>query len=892
MATVTHKVVWGDTLSALARRYNTTVTAIAKLNNIANVNRIYVGQVLYISGKPATSSTSSGSTTSSSGASTASQQNNATITMFGLQSDTERTIFAVWTWGKTNTEKYIYEWDYQTKNNVWFNGSHSELSSSNINKESTYSAPSNATRVRFRVKPISKTYKSGNNDVNYWTAAWTGFKEYDMNSLPPGIPPTPTVEVNDYTLKARVENLNVNATEIEFEVVKNDNSVFTRGTSTIVTNTAAHAFTINVGDTYKVRARSKRGSVYSGYSNYSSNLSTKPSAPTGITKCQASSKTSVSLAWNKVNTADDYEIEYATKKEYLDGSNATTKVGGILTTQYEVTGLNMGERYFFRVRANNSKGNSAWTAIVSVVIGTKPSAPTTWSSTSTVIAAEDLTLYWVHNSEDQSKETFAEIEVYTNNVKNTYIIENKNPDDDPKTGQYILNTKSMSEGAVVKWRVRTSGITKEYGDWSVQRTVDVYAPPTLNLEILDNAGKPLNVLNSFPFYIKGVAGPSTQTPISFHVAIISKQTYETVDEVGRVKTVISGEEVYSKFYDISVDLMLELMPGSVDLQNDITYDIVCTVAMNSGLSTSVTNQFTVSWIDDVYIPNAEIFFDKSSVVTYIRPFCEYYPDIYYKVEYIQQAWVKTDIVISKIDGISVDDSFTDEDDVVYAGMYNNVLTHFCIRPSTTPIPLPGMTFSVYRREFDGSYTEIGTNLPNLDNIFVTDPHPALDYARYRIVAISDATGSVSYTDLPPYPIGEKAIIIQWNEEWADYDTTDVGTVAEPTWSGSLLRLPYNVDTSEKNNVDITLIPYIGRSNPVSYYGTQLGSTANWSVAIPRYDVDTIYALRRLSIWLGDVYVREPSGTGYWATVSVSFSQTHTETVIPVSLTITRVEGGV
>ena len=61
MATVTYKVVKGDTLSGIAKRYGTTVSALAKLNNIKNVNRIYVGQVLYISGKPSSAQTGSGS---------------------------------------------------------------------------------------------------------------------------------------------------------------------------------------------------------------------------------------------------------------------------------------------------------------------------------------------------------------------------------------------------------------------------------------------------------------------------------------------------------------------------------------------------------------------------------------------------------------------------------------------------------------------------------------------------------------------------------------------------------------------------------------------------------------------------------------------------------------
>mgnify|MGYP006874731869 CR=1 FL=1 len=62
--------------------------------------------------------------------------------------------------------------------------------------------------------------------------------------------------------------------------------------------------------------------------------------------------------------------------------------------------------------------------------------------------------------------------------------------------------------------------------------------------------------------------------------------------------------------------------------------------------------------------------------------------------------------------------------------------------------------------------------------------------------------------------------------------------------------------------------------------------------IPKDDKETLYALRRLSIWKGDVYVREPSGSGYWANVSVSFSQKHREVTIPVSFDIRRVEGGI
>lgn len=43
-----HVVKYGETLAIIARKYATTATAIARLNGLANPNRIYVGQRLLI----------------------------------------------------------------------------------------------------------------------------------------------------------------------------------------------------------------------------------------------------------------------------------------------------------------------------------------------------------------------------------------------------------------------------------------------------------------------------------------------------------------------------------------------------------------------------------------------------------------------------------------------------------------------------------------------------------------------------------------------------------------------------------------------------------------------------------------------------------------------------
>ena len=158
-----------------------------------------------------------------------------------------------------------------------------------------------------------------------------------------------------------------------------------------------------------------------------------------------------------------------------------------------------------------------------------------------------------------------------------------------------------------------------------------------------------------------------------------------------------------------------------------------------------------------------------------------------------------------------------------------------------------MTLSVYRREYDGSFTEIATGIENGNNIFVTDPHPALDYARYRIVAITDATGAVNYYDVPGYPVDESSIVIQWSEEWTNFDVTNSDETVERSWTGSLLKLPYNVDISDEQGVDVSLVKYVGRKHPVSYYGSQLGVSSTWNTQIDKNDAETLYALRRLAI---------------------------------------------
>lgn len=826
MANVTYTVKKGDTLNSIAQKYNTTVSKLMSLNpSIKKANLINVGQVLVVSGTVATVAKNKSSTPK--------------IIDWGVLSTNDHTLLACWSWDKDHTDHYDLRWEYTTGDHHWWRAYDGSDYTKTSNKYYHYTAPTGATKVRFCMRAVAKTHKVNGKPQPYFpNTSWTTWKEYVFPATAPDKPSAPSIKIEGYKLTATMENLDSDITEVDFVVTRDDETRQARGTSGVKLKHSEFTCTVSAGHEYKARCRVKnKKGIWSEWSDYSGNEGTMPKALSGFKSIRALSSTSVFLDWVGVSSADSYEIEYTTDKSYFDSSNEVKSMSvGSAVSHAEVTGMETGETYYFRVRAVNAKGESAWIYSDPITIGRRPAAPTTWSSTTTVITGETLTLYWVHNAEDNSTQTFAELELNIGGSVTTQTIKTSTPEEeDEKTYNYTINTTSYTEGTKIQWRVRTAGITKEYSDWSIQRTVDIYAPPSLTINVTDVNGTSIETLTSFPFNISAYAYPNTQQPIGYHVTITANEAYETLDNNGNTKLVGVGEAIFSKFYDINMSLHVTVAPSDLRIENNISYTITVTVGMDSGLSAEASTYLTVAWADDIYEPNAKIVIDPDTLSATIGPYCD--------------------------DG--------------EGNLFEDIL------------------LSVYRREFDGGFVEIAKDIPNTGYTYFTDPHPSLDYARYRIVATSQTTGTISYYDVPGVPVGGNAVVLQWAEEWREFDVPDnvESEVSEIPWTGSMLILPGNIDVSESNKPDVELIEYIGRAHPVSYYGTQIGSTATWNMEIPSNDKETLYALRRLSRWMGDVYVREPSGSGYWANITVSFSQKHCDMTIPITLGITRVEGG-
>lgn len=743
--------------------------------------------------------------------------------------------------GYETVDHYELKWWYDSGNGDWFeNGTETTT-----HLAAVHTIPKNAIKMRFCITPVAKTYRKkvgkSEQDVPYWQGAPT-FRDYNvLDSKPDGLG-APTVVIDKYKLTASYYNISDPKTDmIEFEVYKtglNDYQYTNRfdiGEVYVVQARAEFITNIEPGYKYSVRARSVNivggGKNRGEWSPFSSETNTMPASVTNV-YVEVQSSTSVKVSWGEVNTADEYVVEYATDRNYFDSSSHVSSMT-VKNTYAYITGLEKGKTWYFRVAAKNEKGQSAFSDVVFKIIGTKPNPPTTWSLTTTAVVGEPVVLYWTHNTEDGSKQTEAQVEVVVNGSAEIITVDSNADANDEFTDvnkiySYKVKDALLRDGAEIQWRVRTRGITYEYSDWSIRRTINVYAPPTLSMV----AGDATGVLRHFPYPIRLNAGPNSQKALSWHLSIISDSEYETLNQNGERLHVSIGTEVFSKvIVATSNSITYDLMPSDVVLENGQSYILNATVSMNSGLIANQNQMFMVSWDVDTYDTDAGVSIDEKLLCAYITPHA-----------YDKNGDMPEDAVLS-----------------------------------------------VYRREPDGAFVEIATDIPNNGYSSVTDPHPSLDYARYRIVARNKSTGVVSFSDLPGVLVDEKAIIIQWDEDWTQFDYPFGEEVMTPPWQGSMLKLLGNVDTSENYDMDASFVEYIGRKNPVSYYGTQRGVSASWSTDIPKEDKETLYTLRRLADWDGNVYVREPNGTGYLANVKVNWSIKHKEVIIPVNIEVKKVE---
>ena len=763
----------------------------------------------------------------------------------GIVQGEDRRVFVQWKDKKSSkTDSYEYDWEYNDGKR-WLPGSSGSASVSEAGigggwYRNEWNAPDYATKARARVRPVAKKHKVGKNNKAYYSSGWSKRYEHDFSS---DKMPVPDVEVEldedgvTVTVKVKSDDADCNYCDIEWY---NGSKKVSGKNDYPCDGEASYKMTMALGANWKFRARVRSTkNTTKGVSDWSGweTLTAKPSAPTKAA-AEAVSSDGAKVTWNAAAGASTYTVERVADDSAYFNSNPdeVISVDGIVGTVFMPTGMETGHRWYFRVRAVNDSGESGWSNITDTVLATEPEAPTTFDTEAAFIVGDTVRLRWTHNCEDGSEQSIAEIELKIGSDTRVITVNGSDL-------FYDLSLEGFLDGSAVEWRVRTKGVHPNWSPWSATRSFSVYERPTLMCVAMRQDGTPLDgetPLLSYPLSVRLDASGGGNEVSGYHIAIVSASETEYMDDYGENIVVAAGETVFDADFGVQDD------PFTVDLQasdglflRDVTYYyIIADVSMQSGLrAVSGPYNFTVDFDAEVPDPDAEIWFDTESLSASITPAC-----------------------------------YADDEE----GMQTDTLVE-------------GVTLSVLRVSQDGTVTMLQRGIPNDGTMAVIDPHADFGECWYRVIAIDTATG-VSAVQEAYAASPHQTCCIQWDERFVTAPVADETDDEALEFAGTRIDGLYNLEFEESGSVQSEDIEYIGRKFPVSYYGTQKGYTATYQLEFPKEDTQTYRKARQLQGLLDDVYIREPSGVGFWAHCSsVRLSRSFDSMSVKLTVEAVRVD---
>lgn len=322
----------------------------------------------------------------------------------------------------------------------------------------------------------------------------------------------------------------------------------TDGTSWSDTSTTAgHAYA------YQVRGKNPSGTSDAATAG---TVYTTPSAPTGVTASAASATTATIDAAEKPKYVDSYEIQRKTTGDWESVSTVTSLPATVATSAGSNT---------FRVRAKKGELLSGWAESNQIVTITKPLAPTIVGLRSRYLEGTTLTFGWKPNHPDGSAQTQAQIEATApSGESGTLTIE----------GDKTTFTGQKPTVGVYRFRVRTHGLSSEWGDWSGYVQTTVYAAPTA---AITNPATEGAAVDRLPLSVTWTAEDSTG---------IQSQVLELLSA--------SGEVLYSA-KPASTARSASIGVRDYQLANDTTYALRLTVTAGSSFSVTATRTFKTGW---------------------------------------------------------------------------------------------------------------------------------------------------------------------------------------------------------------------------------------------------------------------------------------------------------
>lgn len=311
----------------------------------------------------------------------------------------------------------------------------------------------------------------------------------------------------------------------------------------------------NAGHAYAYRVRGKNPAGTSSAVT-AGTVYTTPSAPTGVTASAASATTATVDASGKSKYVDSYEIQRKTTGDWESVSTVTSLPATVTTA----VGSNT-----FRVRAKKGDLLSEWAESNSITTVVKPLAPTITGLSSRYLVGATATFVWIPNHPDGSEQTQAQVEVTVpaGTVSTSTV-----------SGALTSHIIANLVAGTYKVRVRTHGLSSEWGEWSSYSTFDVFAAPTASITSPATEGASVDRL---PLSVTWEASDATG---------IQSQLLELLSA--------SGEVLYST-KPASTARSASIGVRDYQLSNGTTYSLRLTVTAGSSFTATATRSFRTGW---------------------------------------------------------------------------------------------------------------------------------------------------------------------------------------------------------------------------------------------------------------------------------------------------------
>lgn len=294
---------------------------------------------------------------------------------------------------------------------------------------------------------------------------------------------------------------------------------------------------LDPGTTYFYRVRTVILDRVSLSSNVISvtTLDSPPAAPTNL-QAVASGENSITLSWiDNSNNENSFEIERSRDNVTFDLINIVDANVIVYTDDF----LDKSVNYYYRVRAVNSAGNSAYTPSVSIITLSTPLRPTQLEAFAA--SSNSIYLFWVDNS---TNESLFQIERALDPAQGFVVIANV-----PADSTFFIDNAPVAN-RVNFYRVRALSNTQGNSDYSNiagARAADIPSEPTnlvastlsssqIALNWTDNADNELgyrievaNIVQTGDFFVEiAQVGPDITTYIDTNLIGNQLYTYRVI----------------------------------------------------------------------------------------------------------------------------------------------------------------------------------------------------------------------------------------------------------------------------------------------------------------------------------------------------------------------------